>query len=380
MIHQVCESCGNPLEIPAEYAGKKGRCAKCGATILVQNFPDSVTAQESRTAEKPQLPAEPEQPVSVKSKLMTHLAWCCFVVVCVTAVLAQAQVVGWKWSRALLVICVVYVLVDAIRHHLPRNKVILWVLGSTILYFCFFPLYVFLRQGTRKLVAVPASIFALLIMIAAFVTPSLIGDDALVPVSTVQEKKTEPQSVQSEAALPVSADTGAQAKDASAAEDGNVSAAEIEKKLNIKFSEMAKYKIKGIYLGMNKSEAIEIMKKVLGNENVGYDESNPHMVMLSGGGISPTPSIMMFAGDTLIMYAYSSDVVDRIFNVGALDLKGFAQQFIDSYGFDEMTVDQDQQGNEFLIHRNKAGFSVTIFEDKTMAVELLENAGEPSFD
>lgn len=35
MIHQVCGSCGDPLAIPDEYAGKKGRCAKCGATISV---------------------------------------------------------------------------------------------------------------------------------------------------------------------------------------------------------------------------------------------------------------------------------------------------------------------------------------------------------
>lgn len=48
MIRQVCGSCGNPLEIPDEYAGKSGRCMRCGTTIYVD--------QLSTAAPIPQIP------------------------------------------------------------------------------------------------------------------------------------------------------------------------------------------------------------------------------------------------------------------------------------------------------------------------------------
>ncbi len=46
---------------------------------------------------------------------------------------------------------------DAIKRQIPRNKVILWVVGGGLLYYWIFPLYLLLRQGTRKLIAIPVS-------------------------------------------------------------------------------------------------------------------------------------------------------------------------------------------------------------------------------
>ncbi len=259
-----------------------------------------------------------------------------------------------------MVVCIVYLLVDARKRRTPRNRTILWVVGAALVYYCVFPLYLFLRQGTRTFIAIPASLALTFVMAFALFAPSYTNDDE-----------------QSDQTAGMAKDTSQRLTDSKGA---SVSVTEVEQKLNIKFSRMAKFKVKGIYLGMNKSDAINIMKKLLGKENVGYDESNPGMVMLNGGGASSAPSAMMFAGDPLIGYAFQSDVVDRIFNAGALDFRSFAQQFIDNYNLGKMTAERDEHGSEYLIHRNKAGFSVQIFADKSMGVALIENAGKPSFN
>jgi hypothetical protein len=56
-----------------------------------------------------------------------------------------------------MIACLTFLLVDAIKRQIPRNRVILWVVGGGLLYYCIFPLYLLLRQRTRKLIAIPVS-------------------------------------------------------------------------------------------------------------------------------------------------------------------------------------------------------------------------------
>lgn len=69
MIRQVCASCGNSLEIPDEYAGKSGRCMRCGATIYVDNLPASPPAPQTLAHPKVSPPGLPD---SAASKPMMH--------------------------------------------------------------------------------------------------------------------------------------------------------------------------------------------------------------------------------------------------------------------------------------------------------------------
>jgi hypothetical protein len=262
----------------------------------------------------------------------------------------------------------VYVFIDTIRHRVGRNRIVLWVLGSAIFYFCVFPLYVFLLQGIRKRVAIPASLLLFAVMIAVLVFPFSASDGNQKAARASQENGTASAlSERRAAAGAVSADSNGN--------DTNASVADLERQLNIKFSKLSKSKIKGIYLGMGKSEAMSVMKTLLG-ESGGYDITTDQDMMFFG---DPS-NRMTFWGDALVGYTYNGMLVDKLFNAGVLGLKAFAQQFCNSYGLENMIVESDEQGNEYLIHRNNAGFSVKIHGDKSIEVGVLKNAGTPSFN
>ncbi len=140
---------------------------------------------------------------------------------------------------------------------------------------------------------------------------------------------------------------------------------------------------------MKRDDTLKLMKELLGEDDVRWVEEIEAIVFGSGNSLAPddvqiavlvSKSVMLFEGNILIGYTFGPTVADQLFNSGALDVKTFAQQFIDSYGLGEMNVEKDEKGDEYLIHRNKSGFSVKIFPDKTLDVELIKNAGKTKFD
>ncbi len=53
MIEMICTNCGHPLQVPASYAGQRGRCRHCGAEIHVPAVLGQVETGDAGDAEVP---------------------------------------------------------------------------------------------------------------------------------------------------------------------------------------------------------------------------------------------------------------------------------------------------------------------------------------
>lgn len=380
MIRQMCGGCGQELTIPDEYAGTTGRCNKCGASIVVTSGSNDTGEIQAVLAESGQTRHQP----SKGPKPLILFGWLLFLATAVTAVLAQFQLVKFRWNLALMIFSLGYLLLGLFQERVSRKRMILWIGASTLLYYFVFPLYLFGRQFTRKLISIPISLLIAVLLGFALLMPY--SDKIQAKMSTLKkgttvEQENSPRNASAASAGrqvdPEKQETGKNTETDQT--DADSSSSSVGERLGVDLSRVAKFKVKGIYLGMNESDAITTMKGFLG-EGFIYDKDNPlpgcHLFVNPSGGTSA----MEFKDGILMKYGFSAEMVDHLFKTAALDVKSFAQQFIDSYGLEEMTVDHDAQGDECLVHRNQAGFSVTIYSDKTLKVELLMNAGKPTFD
>lgn len=166
MIHQVCGSCGNPLEIPDEYAGQAGRCKRCGATIMVPPIPENVP----ESAPPPPVPepslAQPEaaeiaKPGSTPSPRPVQglgwfpaVGWLALLIGVALNYFFESYLVILAWSIAIAVLIVF----DMRTRRQPGKSMIGYVLGAVVFTDLFLPLFLFRRSRMAWKKAVPSAI------------------------------------------------------------------------------------------------------------------------------------------------------------------------------------------------------------------------------
>jgi DNA-directed RNA polymerase subunit M/transcription elongation factor TFIIS len=57
----LCPNCQQPLKIPADKAGRKAKCNKCGHPLTIPSASENVAIKEARPAPTGRKPAEEEQ-------------------------------------------------------------------------------------------------------------------------------------------------------------------------------------------------------------------------------------------------------------------------------------------------------------------------------
>lgn len=60
MLNFNCKNCGSKINIPKSYAGKEGKCPKCGAVIIVPEIEDDILVELKDISDNSQQSSQPE--------------------------------------------------------------------------------------------------------------------------------------------------------------------------------------------------------------------------------------------------------------------------------------------------------------------------------
>lgn len=141
-------------------------------------------------------------------------------------------------------------------------------------------------------------------------------------------------------------------------------------------------KIKGMYIGMPIDDALVSCKKAVEGTSVSnwaeamkiekFDDGTSNIVIRNGFGM---PLLMVVADNKgeVLAFAFEWPAVNAIFNAKDMELKEFAQMFIDAYKIPELNPDEK---GENLVYNMDCGVKVMITKDKGVAIAKTQTQTE----
>lgn len=133
-------------------------------------------------------------------------------------------------------------------------------------------------------------------------------------------------------------------------------------------------KIKGLYIGMPMEEALGTCKSTVAGTSIAewadamqIEKSEDGTSMIAVRNVVGNPLLLVLsdANGKVRAFAFEYPAVNVLFNAKDMELKEFAQLFVDSYKLPGL--DPDEEG-ENLVHTLESGVKVTITKDKGIVV------------